>query len=132
LSYSGTCRRCGAAKQAGTSSAAAKPAVSTAVSTAAPTAASTAAKTSAAQTTASKASAKEIALAFVFKNKTGTDLKEAYVYPTGSSDKGSNLLKEVWKNNTDSAQYLKIIVARPEADTYDISTVSTDGTNSQV
>jgi|GEM_PF-2012933 len=118
---------CGAAKQAGTSSAAAKPAVSTAVSTAAPTAASTAAKTSAAQTTASKASAKEIALAFVFKNKTGTDLKEAYVYPTGSSDKGSNLLKEVWKNNTDSAQYLKIIVARPEADTYDISTVSTDG-----
>jgi hypothetical protein len=70
----------------------------------------------------------EIALAFVFKNKTGTDLKEAYVYPTGADKQGDNLLKETWANNTDSAQYLRVIVARPEADTYDITTVASDGT----
>ena len=70
----------------------------------------------------------EIALAFVFKNKTGTDLKEAYVYPTGASEKGDNILKEEWKNNTDESMYLRVIIARPDADTYDITTVATDGT----
>lgn len=68
-----------------------------------------------------------IALAFVFKNKTGKDISEAYVYPAGSSDKGENIIGEVWENNTDSSQYKRVIIARPEADLYDISVVFTDG-----
>lgn len=69
----------------------------------------------------------EIALAFVFKNKTGKDLKEAYVYPTGAEDKGENILTEVWPNNTEKSQYKRIVVARPEADSYEITVVDTDG-----
>jgi len=70
----------------------------------------------------------DIALAFVFKNKTGMELKEAYVYPTGATAKGDNILKASWPTNTDSSQYLNVIIARAEADTYDITTVAADGT----
>jgi hypothetical protein len=67
-------------------------------------------------------------LNFTFKNKTGKDLKEAYIYPTGSSDKGSNVLKAVWKNNESDADYLQLSLTVPDAETYDITVVATDGT----
>lgn len=69
----------------------------------------------------------EIALAFVFKNKTGFDLKEAYIYPSGAAEKGENILTEVWPNNTEKSQYKRVIIARPEADTYELTVVDTDG-----
>lgn len=70
-----------------------------------------------------------IALAFVFKNKTGKDVSEAYVYPSGAADKGENVISETWVNNTDSSQYKRMILARPEAEYYDISLTFTDGTS---
>ncbi|HRV72734.1 MAG TPA: hypothetical protein P5116_02500 [Eubacteriales bacterium] len=69
-----------------------------------------------------------IALAFVFKNKTGKDIIEAYVYPVGSTDKGENVISETWENNTDKSQYKRMILARPEADYYEIAVSFTDGT----
>ncbi len=77
--------------------------------------------------TDSQTAENEIALAFVFKNKTGKDIDEAYVYPNGAGDQGDNIISETWPNNTDSEMYKRIILTRPEADYYDIKVVFTDG-----
>lgn len=69
-----------------------------------------------------------IALAFVFKNKTGKDISAAYVYVSGADDRGESVISGEWPNNTDSSQYKNIIIACPEADLYDIGITFTDGT----
>ena len=69
----------------------------------------------------------EVKLSFIFKNKTGSELVEAYVYPTGSDNKGANLLTAAWVNNTADADYLQEDITVPNADTYDIYVVSSDG-----
>src|SRR5574344_1123695 len=87
------------------------------------------AKDSGASSSATTEASSDIALAFMLKNKTGFDMKEAYVYPTGASDKGENLLTEVWPTNTDESMYRRTIIARPESDSYDLYAVFTDGSD---
>lgn len=69
-----------------------------------------------------------IALAFLCKNKTGYDLAEMYVYPAGAAEHGENVLPEMWPNNTEKSQYQNIIIARENVKLYDITLVTTDGT----
>ena len=71
----------------------------------------------------------QVQVQFVFKNKTGLDAVEAYVYPSGSDEHFENILpNEVWANNLSSDDYLWIDVSRPSAVTYDIYVLFSDGT----
>lgn len=66
--------------------------------------------------------AKTARLALMFMNKTGKDITEMYVYPSGyTNKKGDSLISEEWKNNTSDDMALWLTFDRPDAIRYDIA-----------